>query len=55
LAEAIRSLNPCLFLLLRFEGWNVLFICYRLKFQLQILVANIKIFLNQKTKKFIAI
>ena len=26
LAEAIRSLKPCLFLLFLFEGWNVLFI-----------------------------
>ncbi len=25
LAEAIRSLKPCLFLLFLFEGWNVLF------------------------------
>ena len=33
LAEAMRSLKPCLFLLFLFEGWNVLFILswYRLK------------------------
>ena len=29
LAEAIRSRNPCLFLLFLFEGWNVLFIKYK--------------------------
>ena len=35
LAVDIRSRNPCLFFLLRFEGWNVLFISQLLNFPIK--------------------
>jgi hypothetical protein len=31
LAVAMRLLNPCLFFLFRFDGWNVLFIAFLFK------------------------
>ncbi len=33
LAEAMRLLKPCLFFLLRLEGWNVRFISWQFNFQ----------------------